>query len=211
MRCTTSTPSAVRHRQSQHEAHNAVQNICTANTGVRGPEFFCCTLYVAAAELACAAATRYDGAVAISPMPVPSSSATVDVDVVAKAPGMPSLTQSLQITTPSGPRSKPVTSMCACRRSAVTASASSDQASQSLAAAQHSVAQLLYTLSDVSATAAASDAATAATDAATYTAKRYTGWFSTLADYLETVLNYLQACRLQNKSNMHMLAGQCTF
>lgn len=104
------------------------------------------------------------------------------------------------------PRSRPVTSICVCRRTAVTASASSDQASQSLAAAQHSVAQLLYTLSDVSATAAASDAATAATDAATYTAKRYTGWFSTLADYLETVLNYLQACRLQN-TYKHAHAG----
>lgn len=81
----------------------------------------------------------------------------------------------------------------AVRRIIVSASAGPEYGSQSLAAAEHNISQLLYTLSDLSATAAASDAAAAATDVAAHTAKRYTGWFSTLADYLETVLNYLQS------------------
>lgn len=85
---------------------------------------------------------------------------------------------------------------CTYRRAAVSALATADQASQSLESAHHSISQLLYALSDASATAAASDAAAVATVVATTTAKRYTGWFSTLADYLETVLNYLQASSL---------------
>lgn len=92
-----------------------------------------------------------------------------------------------------------------CRRIIVSASAGPEYGSQSLAAAEHNISQLLYTLSDLSATAAASDAAAAATDVAAHTAKRYTGWFSTLADYLETVLNYLQAC-----SELHIVCAVLT-
>jgi len=72
------------------------------------------------------------------------------------------------------------------------ASASSDQAYDSVQSATHSITHALYSLSDASATAIASDTTAAAADTAVHTAQRYTGWFSTLSDYLEAVLGYLQ-------------------
>ncbi len=74
----------------------------------------------------------------------------------------------------------------------IRASASSDAAEHVLHSASHSITHALYSLSDASITAAASDATAAATDTAVHTAQRYTGWFSTLADYLEGILGYLQ-------------------
>lgn len=71
-------------------------------------------------------------------------------------------------------------------------STSSDQAQQSLHSATDSITQALYSLSEASASAAVSDTTAAATDTAVHTAQRYTGWFSTLADYLEGILGYLQ-------------------
>ncbi|DBB18364.1 hypothetical protein WJX82_008950 [Trebouxia sp. C0006] len=92
------------------------------------------------------------------------------------------------------PNSKlPYTAWPALRRHVnLRASASSDAAEHSLHSASHSITHALYSLSDASITAAASDATAAATDTAVHTAQRYTGWFSTLADYLEGILGYLQ-------------------
>ena len=147
-----------------------------------------------ATKLPYAADIDYVGAAAVSPARLFQGSDVTGVSVVVKSPGKPSF--DLRASAPSAPgcvRRSRFVSVYLCRRVTVSASASSEQASLSLAAAQHSVSQLLYTLSDVSATAAASDAATTAADVAEHTAKRYSGWFSTLADYLETLLNYLQA------------------
>ncbi|DBA88322.1 hypothetical protein WJX79_002979 [Trebouxia sp. C0005] len=78
------------------------------------------------------------------------------------------------------------------RHVGIRASASPDDAEHSLHSASHSITHALYSLSDTSITATASDATAAAADTAVHTAQRYTGWFSTLADYLEGILGYLQ-------------------
>ncbi|KAA6418823.1 MAG: inner membrane PPF- chloroplastic-like [Trebouxia sp. A1-2] len=80
----------------------------------------------------------------------------------------------------------------ALRHVGIRASASPDDAEHSLHSASHSITHALYSLSDTSITATASDATAAAADTAVHTAQRYTGWFSTLADYLEGILGYLQ-------------------
>ena len=72
------------------------------------------------------------------------------------------------------------------------ATASAAPAQQHVLNTIDNASQLMYSLADISTAAAASDTATAAVDTATHTAQRYTGWFSTLSDYLETVLGYLQ-------------------
>lgn len=64
---------------------------------------------------------------------------------------------------------------------------------QAACQAVDSTTQLLYSLADASTAVAASDPTTAAAiDTATQAGQRYTGWFRTVADSLETVLGYLQ-------------------